>query len=154
VVCNTEMVGDKAPSEIIATKTSNDNNRLSVEIISGTTVTGSASTTMPFGIVNLQIQGGLPEISPPANPDLRIFVAGPAKAGYQALVEDEQIGFIVDDRAPTVIMFDLFGTPSEKVDGHFFPVNRNFGTFNLSMTLNGLVVATVVHGPDAFIQEP
>jgi hypothetical protein len=90
-----------------------------------------------------------------ANPDLRIFVAGPAKAPYSALVEDSQTGFVIDDHAPTLIMFD---TPNGKVDGNFFATNRNFGTFTLIMTLgtppNNQVVATVVQGPNALIRQP
>jgi hypothetical protein len=146
VICNNVL-----PAEIIATKTSSDNNTLSIQIINGNTVLDVASTSAPFGNVSLQTGGKLLQISPPANPDLRIFVAGPTKGRYQALVEDIQSGFVIDDRAPTLIMFD---TPDGKVDGQFFPVNRDFGKFKLQMTLNGVVVATVVAGPSATIREP
>ena len=147
IICNNVV-----PALIVATKTSADNNLLSIEIITGIHVVDLASTSAPFGSVSLQASGKLLSISPPANPDLRIFVAGPAKAGYTALVEDIQSGFVIQDRAPTVIMFD---TPDGKVDGTFFQNGgRNFGTFNLNMTLNGVVVATVVAGPTAMIREP
>ena len=146
VICNNIL-----PAEIIATKTSSDNNSLSIQIINGNTVLGSASTSEPGGNVSLQTGGKLQEISPPANPDLRIFDAGPTKAKYEALIEDSKVGFVVDERAPTLIFFD---TPDGKVDGQFFPVNRDFGTFDLDMTLNGVVVATVEAGPSAVIREP
>jgi hypothetical protein len=146
VICNNIL-----PAEIIATKTSSDNNLLSIQIINGNNVRGAASTTTPFQPVSLQTGGKLLEISPPANPDLRIFDSGPTKARYQALIEDSKNGFVVDERAPTLIFFD---TPDGKVDGQFFPVNRDFGTFNLDMTLDGSVVATVDAGPSATIREP
>ena len=140
------------PAEIIATKTSSDSvNRLSIQIINGNTVLGTASTSAPDGTVSLQTGGKLQEISPPANPDLRIFDAGPSKAKYQALIEDSKIGFVIDERAPTLIFFD---SPDGKVTGQFFPVNRDFGVFDLDMTLDGSVVATVDAGPSAVIREP
>ncbi len=146
VICNNIL-----PAIIVATKTSNDTNGLSIQIINGTTLLGVASTNLPFGIVSLQTGGKLLNIAPAASPDLRIFLSGPVRASYTALVEDSQTGFVVKDRAPTVIMFD---TPNGKVDGTFFPINRDFGTFSLNMTLNGAVVATVVAGPSAIIRQP
>ncbi len=147
IICNNVL-----PALIIATKTSSDNNLLSIEIINGIHVLDLASTSAPFGTVSLQTGGKLLAISPPASPDLRIFVAGPTHTSYTALVEDIQSGFVISDRAPTMIMFD---TPNGKVDGTFFQNGgRNFGTFTLNMTLDGVVVATVVAGPTAFIREP
>ena len=139
------------PAEIIATKTSADSNKLSIQIINGNTVLGTASTTSPGGTIILQTGGKLLEISPAANPDLRIFDAGPSKAKYQALIEDSKNGFVIDERAPTLIFFD---SPNGKVTGQFFPVNRDFGVFELDMTLDGTVVATVDTGPNAVIREP
>jgi hypothetical protein len=147
IICNNVL-----PALIIATKTSSDNNLLSIEIINGTHVLNLASTSAPFGTVSLQTGGKLLAISPPASRDLRIFVAGPTHTSYTALVEDIQSGFVISDRAPTMIMFD---TPNGKVDGTFFQSGgRDFGTFTLNMTLDGVVVATVVAGPTAFIREP
>lgn len=147
IICNNVL-----PAIIIATKTSSDNNLLSIEIIKGTRVLNLASTSAPFGTVSLQTGGKLLAISPPASPDLRIFVAGPLNTSYSALVEDIQSGFVISDRAPTMIMFD---TPNGKVDGTFFQNGgRDFGTFTLNMTLDGVVVASVVAGPTAFIREP
>jgi len=146
IICNNVL-----PAEIIATKTSSDNNLLSIEIIDGNKVDGVASTSAPFGSASLQVGGTLAEISGQANPDLRIFVAGPAKASYQALVEDINIGFDIEDRAPTLIFFD---SPDGKVDATFFAINRDFGEFTVDMTLNGELVASVVAGPNATIREP
>lgn len=149
-----DICNNVTPAEIIAMKTANDTNLLSIEIINGQTLLGVASTSLPFGSVSLQTGGKLQNISPAADPDLRIFVAGPSRAPYTALVEDEQTGFVVKERAPTLIFFD---TPNGKVDGTFFPNNRDFGKFDLTMTLgtppNDEVVAHVVEGPTAFIRE-
>ena len=69
---------------------------------------------------------------------------------FQALVEDIDTGFIIQARLPILVLFD---TPNGKVDATFFG-NQNFGTFTLNMTLNGIVVAHVVSGPNATIREP
>ncbi len=145
IICNNIL-----PAEIIATKTTNDSNTLSVSIISANHIVDSQSTSTPFGSVMLQVGGTLNMIAPPANPDLRIFAAGPFNKRFQALVEDINTGFVIATRAPTLIFFD---TPDGKVDGTFFG-SQDFGTFDLNMTVDGVVVATVKHGPDATIREP
>jgi len=89
-------------------------------------------------------------IASPASPDLRIFAAGPLNQRYTALVEDITTGFVIGARAPTLILFD---SPNGKVDATFFG-GQDYPTFRLNMTLNGVVVATVVHGPNATIREP
>jgi len=145
IICNNVL-----PARIVATKTTSNNNLLSIQIFNGSHLLSTSSTQAPFGTVSLQTNGNAIAIAPPANPDLRIFVAGPAGAAYSALVEDIQIGFIIAASAPTLIFFD---TPNGKVVGSFFQ-NRNFGTFNISMTLNGAVVATVTGGPNVIIRQP
>ncbi len=145
IICNNIM-----PASIIATKTTSNSNLLSLEIISGNTITGLQSTSAPFGTVSLQVGGTLGSISPPASPDLRIFAAGPAQERYNALVEDTTTGWVISSRAPTLVLFD---NPSGKVDGTFYG-NQDYGSFNLNMTLGGVVVATVVAGPNATIREP
>jgi len=146
IICNNVL-----PARIIATKTSSDSNLMSVQIINGNHVLETASTQAPFGIVSLQTGGQAIPIAPHANPDLRIFVAGPVATPYTALVEDIQTGFVIKETAPTLIFFD---TPNGKVDGTFFGNGRNFGTFTINMTLNGLVVASVTGGPNVIIREP
>ena len=145
IICNNVL-----PARIIATKTTSNSNLLSLEAILGAIVIDLQSTSAPFGTVSVQAGGTLSSISSPASPDLRIFAAGPATQRYSALVEDTTTGFIINARAPTLILFDQ---PDGKVDATFYGSN-DFGTFTLNMTLNGAVVATVVHGPDATIREP
>ena len=145
IICNNIL-----PARIVATKTTSNSNLLSLEPIIGNHVADLQSTSAPFGTVSVQVGGTLNSISSPAFPDLRIFVAGPASQHYTALVEDLTTGFVIDSRAPTLILFD---NPDGKVDATFFG-NQDFGTFTLNMTLNGAVVATVVKGPNATIREP
>jgi hypothetical protein len=146
IICNNIL-----PARIIVTKTSSDTNSITVQIANGSHVLETASTSAPFGIVSLQTGGAPIPIKPPANPDLRIFVAGPVGAVYTALVEDIQTGFVIKEHAPTLIFFD---TPKGKVDGTFIQNAGNFGTFHINMTLNGAVVASVTGGPTVIIREP
>jgi hypothetical protein len=146
IICNNIL-----PARIIVTKTASDNSSITVSIINGSHLLQTASTSAPFGTVSLQTGGQAIPISPPANPDLRIFVAGPVATAYTALVEDIQTGFVIKEHAPTLIFFD---TPKGKVDGTFFQNGQNFGTFTINMTLNGVVVATVTGGPNVTIREP
>jgi hypothetical protein len=138
------------PASIIATKTTSSNSLLSVEIISGFHVANLQSTNAPFGTVSVQVGGTLGSISSPADPDLRIFLSGPRNLSYQALVEDIDTGFIIQARAPTLILFD---SPNGKVDATFFGPT-NFTTFTANMTLNGEVVASEKKGPNLTIREP
>jgi hypothetical protein len=86
------IVNNTAPDRMVATKQSSDKGILSLQLISGVKVIDVASTTAPFGIVS--VQSGRPKsVSPPANPDLRIFVSGPASERFSALVEDLHKGF-------------------------------------------------------------
>jgi hypothetical protein len=137
-------------ASVIATKTTSSSNLLSLEIISGNHVTELQSTSSPFGSVSVQAGGSLGTIPSEADPDLRIFLSGPLNERYTALVEDIETGFIINSRAPTLILFD---TPDGKVDATFFG-NQDFGTFVANMTLGGQVVATVMKGPNATIREP
>ena len=65
------------PAAIVATKTTSNSNLLSLEIITGCRVADLQSTSAPFGTVSVQVGGTLNSIPSPANPDLRIFAAGP-----------------------------------------------------------------------------
>jgi len=144
VICNNIL-----PARVVATKTTSGSNLLSLEIIVGFQVLDVESTSAPFGTVSVQ-SGTLSTISGPAVPDLRIFLSGPLNQRYQALVEDQTTGFEIDSRAPTLILFD---TPDGKVDATFFGT-PGFPTWTVNMTLNGVVVANVVKGPNATIREP
>lgn len=140
------------PARVVVTKTTSSNNLLSIEIISGNHVADLQSTSAPFGTVSVQVGGTLTTILPRANPDLRIFLLGPLNVQYQALVEDSATGFIIQSRAPTLILFD---TPNGKVDATFFSGGRNFGNFTVNMTLNGqVVIPTEAGGPNLTIRQP
>ena len=151
IICNNIL-----PARIVATKTSVNSNLLSLEILSGGHVAELQSTSAPFGTVSVQVGGTLNSIAPPAgslpnnSPDLRIFVSGPLNLSYSALVEDITTGFVINSRAPTLILFD---TPDGKVDATFFGT-PSFPTFTVDMTLDGVVVASVMQGPNATIREP
>lgn len=145
VICN-----NVPPARLVATKTTSNSSLLSLEIILGFHVFDTQSTSAPFGTVSVQSTGVLNTIATPAIPDLRIFLSGPMNQHYQALVEDINTGFVIDSRAPTLILFD---TPDGKVDATFFG-GGSFPTWTANMTLDGAVVATVSQGPNATIREP
>ena len=138
-------------AQVVVTKTTSDNSSLTAEIITGNHIKDVQETSAPFGTVQVQI--GKQRTAPgAANPDLRISLLGPLNVKYQALVEDSNTGFIVQARAPTVIVFD---TPNGKVDATFFSGGRNFGNFVANMTLDGeIVVPTTKGGPNLTIREP
>jgi hypothetical protein len=137
-------------AQMTVTKTASDNSLLSAEIITGNHVKDLQQTMAPFGTVTVQI--GMQTAAPnAATPDLRIFLFGPLNVRYQALVEDINTGFIVQARAPTLIVFD---TPNGKVDATFFGPN-NHTTFTANMTFNGeVVVPTFSKGPNLTIRQP
>jgi hypothetical protein len=137
-------------AQLVVTKTSADNSLLSAEIITGNHVKDLQSTSAPFGTVQVQI-GKQTSAPSAASPDLRIFLSGPLNLRYQALVEDIDTGFIVQARAPTLIVFDA---PNGKVDATFFGPN-NHTTFTADMTLNGEeVVPPTSGGPNLTIRQP
>jgi hypothetical protein len=135
---------------LTATKLSSDDSLLSAEIITANHVKDLQSTTAPDGIV--QVALGMPfPVPSPADPDLRIDLLGPLNVKYQALVEDIDTGFIIQARAPTLIVFD---TPNGKVDATFFGPN-NHTTFIANMTLcDEVVVPTTSGGPNLTIRQP
>jgi hypothetical protein len=134
---------------LTVTKTVGDNSQLSAEIITGNHVKDLQQTMAPFGMVQVQI-GPLTSAPSAAFPDLRINLLGPIKLRYQALVEDIDTGFIVQARAPTLIVFD---TPKGLVDATFFGPNDHT-TFTANMTVNGVVVVpTMKGGPNLTIRQ-
>jgi len=136
---------------VTVTKTTADNTSiLSAEIITGNHAKDFQETTTPGATIQVQIGKQTTEPSA-ADPDLRISLLGPIKVKYQALVEDIDTGFIVQARAPTLIVFD---TPNGKVDATFFGPN-NHTTFTANMTLGGeVVVPTTSGGPNLTIRQP
>lgn len=147
VICNPPT----ASAQLVVSKTTSDDSLLSAELITGNHVKDLQSTTAPFGTVQVQ-NGTLTSAPSAANPDLRINLLGPLNVKYNALVEDSDIGFILQARAPTLIVFD---TPNGKVDATFFSGGRDFGKFTANMTLDGgVVVPTVSGGPNLTIRQP
>jgi len=147
VICNPPSKN----AQLVVSKTTSDNNLLSAEIITGNHIKDLQQTTAPFGTVQVQI-GKQTSAPAAASPDLRIFLLGPLNVRYQALVEDIDTGFIIQARAPTLIVFD---TPNGKVDATFFSGGRNFGKFTADMTLDGVVVVpNTSRGPNLTIREP
>jgi hypothetical protein len=149
-IINNVSVNGQTPARLVATKLSNDNSLLSLQIANGFNVLAASSTSAPFGTVAIQTGSALTQISPQANPDLRIFVFGPAGERFQGLVEDSKVGFAVNQRVPALFLFD---TPNGKVDGNFTQI-QSFGPFAINMTYNGKVVATAQGFPNVIIRQP
>ncbi len=144
------IVNNQPPVRMVATKLANDNTLMSLNIISGVKLLSYASTTQPFGSAAVQTGAQLKEFAPAASPDVRIFVEGPATELFQGLIEDRNTGFQVQDRAPTLFLFD---SPDGSVDATFFQI-QNFGSFDVNLTFNGLVVARTSGGPTVNIKQP
>lgn len=147
------IVHNTTPVRMTATKLSSGNGIMSLQLTVGFSVRQVSSTTDPYGTATLQSTSTAPGFAPPpppANPDLRIFVKGPLAERYSGLVEDRSEGFIISDRAPTLILFD---TPDGAVDATLNQI-QNFGPFDVQMLLNGGIVAEVTGGPTVTIRQP
>ncbi len=144
------IVNNQPPVRMVATKLASDKTLMSLNIISGVKLLSYASTTQPFGTAAVQTGATLKEFAPTANPDVRIFVAGPSTELFQGLVEDRNTGFQVQERAPAMFLFD---SPDGSVDATFFQI-QNFGSFDINLSFNGLVVARTSGGPTVNIKQP
>lgn len=138
------------PMKIIVTKQAAGNQLLSVELTVGFGVVQAASTSAPFGTVSVQTGPGLDAPPPSANPDVRFFVKGPLSERFTGMVEDTKQGYIINDRAPALFLFE---NPVGKVDG-VFNQNQNFGPFVVDLIINGKVVASATGGPTVSITQP
>ena len=154
------VVNDKPPDRILVTKLSNDSNLLSVEIITGFDVQVLASTVDRYGVavgaVPIRRKGApaqqLAAFSPPANPDVRFYVNGPAVTVYDALIEDEVQGNVVQSRAPSVILFDSPNSNAAgRVDGIFNEVN-GFGPFSIDLVIDNVIAAVARGGSHATLK--
>jgi hypothetical protein len=151
------IVQDKPPERVVATKTVGDHSLLSIEITTGFNVQQLASTSDPYGTaVGGVNQGGangaLFNLAPAANPDVRFFVKGPYVNVYNALIEDETHGEVVQSRAPSLILFDSpNGGGSGRVDGIFNEVNF-LGPFAIDLIFNGVVVKSAAGGVSATLK--
>lgn len=151
------VVNDKPPDRILVTKLSNDSRLLSVEIITGFNVKVLASTVDRYGVAVGAVPVGAPAqqltaFASPANPDVRFYVNGPAVTIYDALIEDETQGNVVQSRAPSVILFDSPNSNSSgRVDGIFNEVN-SLGPFSIDLVIDGSLVATARGGTSATLK--
>lgn len=153
------IVQDKPPERVVVTKTVGDHSLLSIEITTGFNVKQLASTSDPFGMaVGGVNQGGsngsLLALAPPANPDVRFFVKGPNINIFNALIEDETHGEVVQSRVPSVLLFDSpNGGGSGRVDGIFNEVNF-LGPFAIDLIFDGVVVKSAAGGVSATLKYP
>ena len=154
------IVNDKAPDRILVTKLSNDTSLLSVEIIVGFNVRVLASTVDRYGVAVGAVPKSepghpapqLPAFSPPANPDVRFYVNGPALTIYNALIEDQVQGNVVQSRAPSVILFDSPNSNAAgRVDGIFNEVN-GFGPFSIDLVIDNTLAAAARGGSHATLK--
>jgi len=150
IIVNNVIVNGATPARLIATKLSNDNSLMSLQAANGFHVVSAASTTAPYGTVTIQTGASLLQISPQASPDLRIFVFGPLGERFQGLIEDSQVGYVVNQRVPALFLFD---SPNGKVDGNFTQI-QSFGPFAINMSYNGTIVATAQGFPNVIIRQP
>jgi hypothetical protein len=147
------VVNATLPIKMIVTKQAPGNQLLSVELTVGFRVIEAASTSAPFGTATVQTDAVHPGFAPPppaANPDIRFFVKGPMNERFSGMVEDTQQGYVINDRAPALFLFDQ---PVGKVDGVFTQI-QNFGPFVIDLIINGQVVASATGGPTLSIKQP
>lgn len=154
------IVQDKPPERVVVTKTVGDHSLVSIEITTGFNVRLLASTSDPFGTaVGGVNQGGtngsLLALAAPANPDVRFFIKGPYVNIYNALIEDETHGEVVQSRAPSVLLFDSpnGGSSTGRIDGIFNEVNF-LGPFAIDLIFNGVVVKSTAGGTSATLKFP
>ncbi len=154
------IVQDKPPDRVVVTKTVGDHSLLSIAVTTGFTVRQLASTSDPFGTAVAGVnQGGgngaLTALAPPANPDVRFFVKGPYVNIYNALIEDQSHGEVVQSRVPSIILFDSpnGGSANGRVDGIFTEVNF-LGPFAIDLIFDGVVVKSAAGGVSATLKFP
>jgi hypothetical protein len=139
------IVNNVPPVRISVTKLVSDTSLLSLQVINGFSIFQLASTVDPFGTA-VGSFGKVASFAPPANPDVRFMVKGPTEEIFDALIENQTRGEVVQSHAPCVILFD---TPQSNgsgphVDGIFTAVNF-LGSFNIDLTLNGVLVQSAAN---------
>jgi hypothetical protein len=147
------IVNNIAPVRISASKLISDSSLLSVEVINGFTVYQLASTTDHFGVA-AGSYGRVTGFAPPASPDVEFFVKGPTQEVFDALIEDQNTGEVVQATAPTVILFDSpAGGATPQFDGIFNAVTF-LGDFSIDLTFNGALAASALAGTSATLRYP
>ena len=147
------IVNNVTPVRMIATKLSGGSGILSIQLTAGFVVEEISSTADPYGTAMLQNNPRNPgsDPSPPlASPDVRMFVKGPPTERFAGLFEDRKTGFELDDRAPTLFLFD---NPDGAVDASITQI-QDLGPFDVDLLLNGVVVAHAHGGPTVILRQP
>lgn len=142
VMVNVPLLNNAAgPVRIVATKLTNDSRLLSVEVLNGFSVQQISSTNANYGLAVANFGARLNALAAPASPDVRFFVKGPATATFNATVEDLSNGFVLQSRAPSIILFDTpnGGSQSARVDG-IFSIVQLIGPMSIDLSFNGQVV--------------
>jgi hypothetical protein len=155
---NVIVVNNQTPIKMIATKLSNGNGILSLQLTLGFTVEDVASTNDPYGTASIQNAPTAPGFTPPpppANPDVRLFVKGPLSERFSGLIEPTVSGgttqgFILSDRVPALVLYE---NPQQPVDATLMQI-QNLGPFNADLLVGGMVVAHVTGAPDVTIVQP
>lgn len=100
------------PGQIVATKLSNDNATLSVQVAPALIISQVSSTSQPYGTVGAA-SGVISELPPPASPDVRFYVNAPSLQIFDALLETANPtagGYVVEARVPALLLYSKPGT--------------------------------------------
>ncbi len=124
------IVNGQLPARMIATKTVSNSNLLSLEIINGFFPSTLASTTQPYGTVQVQFGGTLAAFAPRAAPDVRFVLRAPQIALVTGNIEDLHSSFTIEQRVPTIFLFD---SPQGRVDGIFNLDNLFAGSMTIDL---------------------
>jgi hypothetical protein len=139
VPLNVIIANGNFPARIVATKLTNDNAMLSIEVISGYGVSSLSSTFANYGMVVGSLNGKLKAFAPPASPDVRFYINGPANGIFNATVEDSSTAYVLQSRAPCVILYDSpdNNSLSGHVDGIFNLVGGAGGPLAIDLNFDG-----------------
>jgi hypothetical protein len=139
VPLNVIIANGNNPVRIVATKLTNDDALLSIEVIVGFGVASLSSTFSHYGVVVGSVNGTLKALAPPASPDVRFYINGPANGIFNAVVEDEATAFVLQSRAPCVILYDSpnNNSLSGQVDGIFNLVGGAGGPLGINLNFDG-----------------
>jgi hypothetical protein len=139
VPLNVIIANGNFPVRIAATKLTNDNSLLSIEVINGFGVSSLSSTFANYGTVVGSLNGTLKAFAPPASPDVRFYINGPANGIFNTVVEDLSVAFVLQSRAPCVILYDSPNNNSltGRVDGIFNLVGGAGGPLSIDLNFDG-----------------